>query len=929
VPRAVTSPRPDRAEPRSIGTSGGRDTLAREVRLLGALLGEIIVEQAGAEVFDLVESTRSQAIAARRRGGDERVAIDVLPVDADVLEGVVRSFGLYFQLVNLAEARDRVRRALRRARATAGASEGARLRAAARRVARSGGSARALAGVLVAPVFTAHPTEARRRTVLVALRRVATLLEGADDPRLSPAGDRELRRRLREEIAVLWRTAEIRRGTPTPIDEVRTAMVVFDETLYRLAPRLYRLAATAMDPGRDARAMELLRPDVPTFLRFGSWIGGDRDGHPAVTSSVTEEAVRIHADHVLRGHEAVAHRLAQTLAAKVREPLVPSALVARLETDTAREPDLADSLAVRFPDEPFRQRFGFIAERLRRTRVQLTADRDERRGRSAAANGYASPEDLLDELAEIQEALLEVGLARSAWGEVQDFAWQVGTFGFHLAELEVRQHSAVHSRALAEVALPGDANASAASPSGGRSGGEAPATDEVLETFRAIARVQAQFGTTALSRYVVSFTSTASDVTAVLDLASIAGAGEVALDVVPLFESSAALTSAGDVLEALFALPRYRAHLRDRGDRQEVMLGYSDSTKESGYVAANWLLHAAQASIAEVGRRSGIEITLFHGRGGAIGRGGGQLELAVAAQPPGTVVGRLKVTEQGEVIWTRYSDPELALQHLETLSAAALESIAPDAVAAADPPAARELMDELSTSCRAAYRGLVFEDPGFAGFFTRLTPIEEIARLQLGSRPARRSARTNPSIDDLRAIPWVFAWSQARVELPAWFGLGTALEHYRGAHPDTADARLATLYRDWPFMRSIVDHARLALGRADLVVARAYASLANEPGDAERWAAIEAEHARTVEGLARLPDPALRFGAEIREAEAARRSAALRQPYIDTLSVLQLELLRVLRQREAADPANPSLPVIRSLVDLTISGLSAALQGTG
>ena len=902
---------PERAEPRSIGTSGTRNVLAREVRLLGALLGEIIVEQAGNAVFELVESTRERAIAARRRGGDERVTFDVLPVDAGPLEGVVRAFGLYFQLINLAEARDRVRRATRRARATAGASEGARMRAALRRP----DVREALDAIRISPVFTAHPTEARRRTVLVALRRIARLLERADDPRITPAVDRDLRRQLREEISVLWRTAELRRGAPSPLDEVRTAMVVFDETLYRLTPQLYGLVDTFMPGPRSARVRELQEPHIPAFVRFGSWIGGDRDGHPMVTSDVTEETIRIQADHVLRGHEAVASRLSQSLALKIRGDGVPRALAHRLADDELAMPALARSLAERFPDEPFRQRLGFVAERLRHTRVRLLGER-----RGATTAGYAEPAELLAELREIQEALVEVGLARSAWGDVHDFVWQVQTFGFHLANLEVRQHAAVHRRALA----------------GSDETGAVPGRDEVLETFRSMARIQREFGEGAISRYIVSFTAAAPDVLDVLALAAEAGvADRLELDVVPLLESSDALTAAGEILEGLLADDRYRAHLRDRGDRQEVMLGYSDSNKESGYVAANWLLHRAQADLAAVAARHGIELTLFHGRGGAIGRGGGQLELAVAAQPAGSVVGRLKVTEQGEIVWTRYGDPELALRHLEAVTAAALDSLpTPDEAptARAEPRLGPATMDELATAARRAYRGLVHDDPAFAGFFARMTPIDEIARLQLGSRPPKRSAGRldDRSIDDLRAIPWVFAWSQARVELPAWFGLGTAIEAYEAAHPLDGDVRLGELYAIWPFFRSLIDHARLAVRRADMAVARGYASLAFEAGDAERWAAIEREFDRTRFALERLPaTPVSSTTIDPAEAEAVRRSAGLRAPYVDTLSVLQLELLRVLREREAADPGHPSIPLIRPLIALTISGLSAALQGTG
>jgi phosphoenolpyruvate carboxylase len=890
-----------------MGTSGTRNVLAREVRLLGALLGEVIVEQAGRDVFELVEATRLRAIAARRSSGDARITFDVLPVDAETLEGVVRAFGLYFQLVNLAEARDRVRSAARRARSTSGASEGAKLRAALRRT----DAESALGRLRVSPVLTAHPTEARRRTLLIALRRVAGLLAQADDPRLTPAEDRELRRQLREEIAVLWRTAELRRRVPRPIDEVRTAMVVFDETLYRAAPRHYRLLGAVVAGKRTPRLRDLQPPVVPPFLHFGSWIGGDRDGHPAVTADITAETIRIHADHVLRGHEAVATRLSQTLAAQIRDPDVPPALVGRLAADAEMFPDLARSLAGRFPDEPFRQRLGFIAQRLRRTRGRLVGPSP---GLVNATTAYPNVAALVSELRELQGALVDAGLPRSAWGEVQDLVWQVETFGFHLANLEVRQHASVHRRAIgARSERPSDAE----SPSR-----ESPSRAEVLETFRTIRRAQDAFGPESISRYIVSFTASAADVTNVLDLAGEAnGEGESALDVVPLLESSEALLGAGPLLEALFADARYRSHLRRRGDRQEVMLGYSDSNKESGFVAANWMLHQAQAALVEVARRHRIELTLFHGRGGAIGRGGGQVELAVAAQPAGSVEGRLKLTEQGEVVWTRYGDPEIALQHLEVLTAAALESLAsPDPAAAHDPEAGTEALEALAAAARDAYRALVYDDPEFAAFFTRMTPIREISGLQLGSRPARRGIAVDQriAIDDLRAIPWVFAWSQARVELPGWYGLGTALEAFEASAG--AGARLADLYHGWPFFRSLVDHARLAIGRADMTLAKGYAALASMPGDSDRWARIEAEYARTRRSLDRLP------GGDAAETPV---SASLRAPYVDTLSVMQLGLLRTLREREGRDPADATLPVLRSLIGLTISGLSAALQGTG
>jgi phosphoenolpyruvate carboxylase len=923
--RSVATPAPSRAEPRGIGTGRAGNVLAREVRLLGSLLGQVIVEQAGPAMFDLVESTRRRAITARRSETVARLDLDVAALDPASLEGVVRAFGLYFQLVNLAEQRDVVRQRARLARATRGASETGPLRDALAAQGARGDIQQALARLSIVPVLTAHPTEARRRTVLVALRRITTLLERLDDPRLTPATDQELRRRLREEIALLWQTAEIRRGALTPLDEVRTAMVFFDETIYRLAPRLYRSVERALAPGRGGEPA-LAPPTTRAFLRFGSWIGGDRDGHPDVTADVTDQALRIQADHVLRGHQAVATRLMQVLAAKLHADAVPEPLARRLEADAGDFPTLARSLAERYPAEPFRQRFGFIAERLGRTRRRLAGDHrvgdvsNRETSTGASTGAYEGTAELLRDLEELQQALVAVGLSRSAWGEVQDFRWQVETFGFHLAELEVRQHASVHRHRIA---------------------GGAPATamdSEVDATFRVVASLQDRFGQDAVHRVVVSFTERTSDVTDVLALADRAApGGSSGLDVVPLFESLAALSQAGEILDTLLAEPTYREHVRRRGDRQEVMLGYSDSNKEVGYFSANWRLHEAQASLVEAAERHGVELTLFHGRGGPVGRGGGALERAVLGQPSGSVDLRLKLTEQGEVIASRYSDPEIGLAHLEGLTAATLAASAPAhrANVAAWTAEGGAILDELSGVAQRAYRTLVYDDPDFAGFFGRITPIDEVATLRLGSRPAARAGggssrdrrdRSTPSIERLRAIPWVFAWSQARIELPGWYGLGSALAAWSTKHQDPELDGLSALYRGWPFLTGVVDHARTAIERADLPIARGYAALATEPGDVDRWRAIEAEHETTRTLLSRLTGDAAR---KVDARGWSPSSAALRAPYVDALSVAQLGILRELRRLERTEPDNPRVQQLRWLVRLTISGLAAGLQGTG
>jgi phosphoenolpyruvate carboxylase len=966
--RASRSPGPNeavRAEPATIGTGRARDPLALEIRLLGSLLGQVIAEQAGRELLDLVERVRRTTIRLRR--GDDPslrsgLVAELAALDPDRAEVVVRAFSLYFRLVNLAEEREFVREARRadRARqrsvgrrgpAADGTSPDDSLGAAVDWLRRSGLDDTAIAAELgrlrISPVLTAHPTEARRRTVLIALRRIERLLGRLADRDIVADEDRDVRRRLREEITLLWRTADLRASAVSPLDEVRTALAFFDETLFTVVPRVYREADAALDGGVQARrvadgagsgpaeATDTGRtgtrpPRTRPFLAWESWIGGDRDGNPAVTADVTERTLRIHADHVLRGYEAVATRLAQTIAAVTAAEQTSRPLAGRLARDAELLPDLDRQLRRRYPDEPYRQRFGFIAERLRRTRAHLT-------GQAAPLTGrYGGPDELDVELADIQDALVADGLSRIAWGEVADLRWQLATFGFHLAALEVRQHSAVHR--ATEAAIEAEDMDREVVP--GVTAGE------VVETLRAVAAAQARYGTAAAGRYVISFTADPGDVTRLLRLVAASAAGDgttPVLDIVPLFEDAATLESAGGILDAILTNPAYRVHLRERGDRQEVMLGYSDSNKESGYLAANWLLHRAQAALATTARAHGVELTLFHGRGGAIGRGGGPANRAILGLAAGSLDGRLKLTEQGEVIAANYADAGIARRHLERLAAATL--VASSAVHAAAltsvEAAGGELLDELAASSRAAYRRLV-DAPGFVAFFRLATPIDEIATLRLGSRPAARgrsvegvagrvvSAALDPaasalaasdSIADLRAIPWVFAWSQARIELPGWFGVGSALEAHAAAHGPAGIAALARLYARWPFLASIVDNAELALARADLGVARQYAALAGDTTSGP-WAAIEAEYARTVGWLARLTG---RDRLLEREPELRRRMA-LRDPYVDSLSEMQVTLLARLR---ACDPDDPNRARLLRLVQLTVNGISAGLQQTG
>ncbi len=958
-----------RGEPRGIGTAGARDPLAREVRLLGALLGQVIVEQEGQDLLDLVERVRRGTIALRLADDPAeraRLGADLDELDLPRAEALIRSFALYFQLVNLAEERHRVRTLRRRERAARGGVLDDSVADAVRHIWRAGRGTEEVEGLVqrlsISPVLTAHPTEARRRTLLVALRRCHRHVERLDDPRLSPDEDREARRQLREEISLLWRTEDLRAVAPTPLDEVRTAMAFFDGTLFTVVPRLYRAVDAALDSPAEAerrralgRAGRLAAPDppagdtdrtgtrpprVPAFLHWGSWIGGDRDGNPAVIAETTSHVLRIHADHVLRGHEAVATRLMQTVAVAVAPAELAPALEHRLVADGEVLPETMRQLRRRFPEEPFRQRFGAIAERLRRTRAALTGTVAPLVGR------YGSASDLLVELAELGDALAADRLGRVAWGELQDYRWQVETFGFHLAELEVRQHSQVHEAALAAIRR-GDLDADLAAAPGVSAG-------EVLATFRAIADAQRRFGPEAAGRYVVSFTRSAADVLAVLELARLAGASEPPagatagfapstpiLDVVPLFESADALEGCTAIVEVLVRDPTYRAHLATRGDRQEVMLGYSDSNKESGFLAANRLLYRAQEALVVAARRHGLVLTLFHGRGGAIGRGGGPTNRAILAQAPGSIDGRLKLTEQGEVIAANYADPAIARRQLEQLTAAVLVASTPehDAATASAGSAGAAAIDELALTSRKAYRALVYGEPGFAAFFRDATPIAELSALRLGSRPAARAGGTTgrdglpmpagspapdepPSIDSLRAIPWGFAWSQARLNLPGWYGLGSALEAYERAHGPDGLATLGELYRSWPFLRSVLDNAEMTLAKADIGVARLYAGLAEGPDAPAIWERIEVEHERTVRLLLRVTGRTRLLDGQ----PTLQRSIELRNPYVDSLSELQVRLLARLRR---LPPGDPSRAELLRLVQLAVNGIAAGLRNTG
>ena len=694
----------------------------RDVRLLTTLLGDAIAESGGSDLLADVERLRKATIALRASPSAARrrqVVASVAALDHGRAEDVIRAFTAYFQLVNVVEEHHRLR-VLRTRRQTGRAVEDS--------LAAAGLDTAAVDRLQITPVLTAHPTEAKRRAVAEHLWRIAELLDRLDDPRVSPDEGRDIRRRMAEEIAGLWRTDPIRRHRPEPLDEVRAIMALFDQTIFRVLPQVYRDVERALDPeGSGVRP-----PGFTPFLTWDTWVGGDRDGNPAVTSSVTRAAVEIQADHVLRGLERAARRIARGLSVSDRDVPPSRALVAGLARDARALPGIAADLDRKLPDAPHRRKLTLTAERLAATRA---GD-----GRRAA---YGAPAELIDDLTVLQRSLDDAGAPRLAYGEVQHLIWQAATFGFHLASMEVRQHADVHAAALAELVPAAAGNARALDRVASRdlhlkATTLSPVTREVLDTLRAIGDIQRRFGIEACRRYVVSFTRTAADLAAVPALARLCDPVDPpVVDVVPLFESRHELATAPQILETWLALPGARKHLHRNGDRLEVMVGYSDSAKEVGVLAANLELYRAQASLARWARERDVALTIFHGRGGALGRGGGPTNRAIMGQPPGSVEGRFKATEQGEVAFALYGNEAIARRHLEQLTNAVVRASAsgPDAP---DPAAPFEHeIRAMAEASEAAYRGLVRE-PGFVSYFRRVTPRRAI---RAHDRRARRPAR--------------------------------------------------------------------------------------------------------------------------------------------------------------------------------------------
>jgi phosphoenolpyruvate carboxylase len=911
-----------------------RDRLSDQIHLLGDLLGHTIIEQEGEPLFELVEEVRG--LAKSHRAGDEVAGerllrrVESLPLAES--RGVVKAFATYFKLVNLAEEQERVRvlrRREREAHAT-GASAIETIGAAVHELKQAGVGPDELQALLdrllIMPVFTAHPTEAKRRTILTKLAHIADVLRSLDFERPGPEQERAAHEELREEIVSLWQTEETRAYKPDVMDEVRNGLFYFETVLYDLAPEVVgslERAAAAHYPGARVN---------PSFLRFGSWIGGDRDGNPFVEPAITEETLRAHHELALRLLRRGIERLHGHLSTTERLGVDPE-LLESIAADAALFPDEGHRSEERYGHQPYRQKLLYVYRKLGAT-LDASA-RPWRADHRVRTGTYRDAAELILDLRLLQHSLRGHHGERLADGRLGTLVRQAEIFGFHLASLDLRQHSARHSSALAEVmARYGLASGFTATSEEDRTraltdeilAGRPFAphrldfsaeTNETLELFRLVRRAHERIGYASVESYIVSMTRGPSDLLSVLLMAHDAGISD-RLDVVPLFETVADLHAAPATMEKLFENPAYARHLKARRGAQMIMVGYSDSNKDGGYLTANWELHLAQRALAAVCRKHGVRLTLFHGRGGTVGRGGGPTNRAVLAQPPESVGGRLRLTEQGESITNRYANPALARRHLEQLVHAVLVASGRRPTGTPSRGGAWEkAMHELSPLAEQAYRGLVHETAALVPYLQAATPLEEIGRLNIGSRPARRGSG---GLADLRAIPWVFAWTQSRVTLPGWYGLGSALETWAGAQ-DERWALVATMYREWTFFKTLVDNAQLALRGADRLIARVYATLA-DPADREAvFPHIAEEFGRTERALCRLT----RQRDLLDEAPWLQRSIRVRNPYIDPMNYVQVALLRRLR----AQPGEAEAEELRDAIRLSVNGIAAGLRNTG
>jgi phosphoenolpyruvate carboxylase len=843
------------------------ELLGRDIRQLGRLLGDTIRAQQGDQVFDGIEAIRKMSIGFRRdqdQASHDALRSTLNGMSSDQASHLIRAFSYFSLLANIAEDQHHTRRS--RAHLAAGSAP------------RKGSIARAVDSVFdsgrtaelqaffenacVSPVFTAHPTEVQRKSVLNCQMAIARLIGERDRVQLTPDEERENDEAIGRGILTLWQTRLLRPAKLSVMDEVENGLSFFDSTIFSSLPRLYGALEDALGE-KDAAWKGV---ELPSFMKVGSWIGGDRDGNPFVTADILRETLKVQSAQVLDFYLDELLKLASQLSLAQSLCACSDALRA-----------IADHAADGSPhhlDEPYRRALHGIRSRLSATRAWLRSDQPD-----AGPDAYPSPAALLADLDTVHESLLAHGARQLARGRLRQLRRAVKVFGFSLAPVDLRQNSDVHERVVAELlarARPGldylaldEAGRTALlleeldSPRLLRSPFEqyAEETESELAILNEVRKAHARYGRESVTNYIISKAASVSDLLEVALLLKETGLlrpAPVSLDlnIIPLFETIGDLRDGPSIMARAFGLPLYMAMLQSRGQIQEVMLGYSDSNKDGGYVTSGWELHKAEIELVEVFARHGVKLQLFHGRGGSVGRGGGPSYEAILAQPAGAVQGRIRLTEQGEVITAKYANPEVGRRNLEVLVAATLEAtllshVQPEPCA--DQAAAMEF---LSAEALRSYRSLVYETPGFETYFWESTVISEIAALNVGSRPASR--KKSRSIEDLRAIPWVLSWAQCRLMLPGWYGFGTAVDNFVREAPAERMALLRTMYREWPFFTTLLSNMDMVLAKSDIAIASRYAELVSDETLREAiFGTIGAEHARTVGVLAayRMPRP--------------------------------------------------------------------------
>ena len=897
---------------------GKEHPLRRDVRSLGILLGRVLVEQAGEPLFKTVEELRRRLIQARLNSAGQAAPASQSPESAPNEEmqrarGIVeklgiqqaylvtKAFAIYFELANLAETNHRKRRRRAAKVHAAQAPQPGSFRGTLLRMRDAGMSAQqaldALKQVKVLPVFTAHPTEAARRTVLQKRRRIARHLESLDLLPLPSTDALALENAITAEITALWQTDEVRVQKPLVTDEIRMGLDHYPMSIFESLPRIY---AEMRESFREVYGLQLCADQVPQVLSFGSWIGGDRDGNPFVTVESTREALERARNTILMHYVSELQRVSEQLSSSCKQAPISSEMRQKLAHYAQRLGEEPARIARISETESYRRFLSFVVERLRQT-----GNFDE--------SSYASAAEFESDLALIRQSLEQNRGERLAELLLDPLLRKVRTFGFHLSTLDLRQHAASHRAALSEIAASAPAGSTASTSSAGAS---------ALDLFRSAVDYKKTFAPESICNYVISGVESEDDIHAVVQLAEKAGAlvaasGEPGLMPVPLFESIQSLRNSAAIMDRVWSTTKYRALLDSWGGWQEVMLGYSDSNKDGGMLTSIWELYKAHRALHQVARKHNVKLRLFHGRGGTVGRGGGPTHHAILSQPAGDFSGEIRITEQGEVLNWKYSDPVLAEWNLEIMIAACLEALTrplgPSPTA--DAPWA-DAMEKMSGEAFDFYRRNIAGNPDVLAYFEQATPVNELENARIGSRPARRSQ--SRKLEDLRAIPWVFGWMQSRHALPAWFGVGHALERFASGGA-AAKQQLLDMMEHFPLFSDIIRNVELAMAKADLAIARLYASLVRDSGVRERvWRVVVEEFERTRTMLLAVKQQERL----LEKNPVLSRSIRLRNPYVDAMSLIQVDLLRRKQQGDNSEELNYALGA-------TINGIAAGLHNTG